>query len=156
MRLPGALTTWSTGVTADPVSASVAAGAYRLVGLALMPLIPLALARRAARGKEDRLRIGERYGRASRPRPAGRLAWVHAASVGETNAVMPLVDRIVGAGTSVVFTSVTVTAANIAASRLPRGAVHQFSPIDVAPWIGRFLGHWRPDVALFVEFELGR
>jgi 3-deoxy-D-manno-octulosonic-acid transferase len=139
---------------ADPLSASVAAGAYRLLGLALMPLIPIALSRRAARGKEDSLRIGERYGRASRQRPAGRLAWVHAASVGETNAVMPLVDRIVGAGTSVVFTSVTVTAATIAASRLPRGAVHQFSPIDVAPWIGRFLGHWRPDFALFVESEL--
>jgi 3-deoxy-D-manno-octulosonic-acid transferase len=103
---------------------------------------------------EVRDRVGERFGRASRPRPAGRLAWVHAASVGETNAVMPLVHRIVNAGTSVVFTSVTVTAANIAASRLPAGAVHQFSPLDVAPWISRFLGHWRPDFALFVESEL--
>lgn len=139
---------------ADPLSASVAAGAYRLIGLALMPLMPLALSRRASRGKEDRQRLGERYGRASRERPAGRLAWVHAASVGETNAVMPLVDRIVAAGTSVVFTSVTVTAASIAASRLPAGAIHQFSPIDVAPWIGRFLGHWRPDFALFVESEI--
>jgi 3-deoxy-D-manno-octulosonic-acid transferase len=141
-------------VAADPIATSVAAGAYRLLGLTLMPLMPIALSARARRGKEDRVRIGERYGRASRPRPAGRLAWVHAASVGETNAVMPLIDRIVAAGTSVVFTSVTVTAANIAASRLPSGAVHQFSPIDIAPWISRFLGHWRPDFALFVESEL--
>jgi len=146
--------TSSTVAPADPVSARVAGGAYRLLGLALMPLMPLALSVRAARGKEDRARVGERFGRASRPRPAGRLAWVHAASVGETNTVMPLVDRIVGAGISVVFTSVTVTAANIAASRLPAGAVHQFSPIDVAPWISRFLGYWRPDFALFVESEL--
>jgi 3-deoxy-D-manno-octulosonic-acid transferase len=138
----------------DPAASRLAAGAYRLIGFAVMPLVPLALAVRARRGKEDPARVGERYGRPSRPRPAGRLAWVHAASVGETNAVMPLVERIVGAGISVVFTSVTVTAANIAASRLPAGAVHQFSPIDVAPWIGRFLGHWRPDFALFVESEL--
>jgi 3-deoxy-D-manno-octulosonic-acid transferase len=144
----------STAAPADPVSARLAAGAYRLLGFAVMPLVPLALTVRARRGKEDPERVGERFGRASRPRPAGRLAWVHAASVGETNAVMPLIERIVGAGISVVFTSVTVTAANIAASRLPAGAVHQFSPIDVAPWIGRFLGHWRPDFALFVESEL--
>ena len=144
----------STDVPADPASARLAGSAYRLIGYAVMPLVPLALVVRARRGKEDRARVGERFGRASRPRPAGRLAWVHAASVGETNAVMPLVERIVGAGISVVFTSVTVTAANIAASRLPAGAVHQFSPIDVAPWIGRFLGHWRPDFALFVESEL--
>jgi len=154
MLQPNVPMTSSTAAPADTVAASVAAGAYRLLGLALMPLMPLALRVRAARGKEDRARVGERFGRASRPRPAGRLAWVHAASVGETNAVMPLVDRIVAAGISVVFTSVTVTAANIAASRLPAGAVHQFSPIDVAPWIGRFLGYWRPDFALFVESEL--
>jgi 3-deoxy-D-manno-octulosonic-acid transferase len=154
MLQPNVPMTSSTAAPADPVSATVAAAAYRLLGLALMPLMPLALSVRAARGKEDRARVGERFGRASRPRPAGRLAWVHAASVGETNAVMPLVDRIVAAGISVVFTSVTVTAANIAASRLPAGAVHQFSPIDVAPWIGRFLGYWRPDFALFVESEL--
>src|SRR5438046_1553242 len=84
-RRPAAPMTWSTAVAADPISVGVAAGAYRLLGLSLMPLMPLALSRRAARGKEDRLRLGERYGRASCPRPAGRLAWVHAASVGETN-----------------------------------------------------------------------
>jgi 3-deoxy-D-manno-octulosonic-acid transferase len=143
----------STGRPAEPAAARAAAGAYRLIGVALLPLLPLALRMRAARGKEDRARVGERFGHASRPRPAGRLAWVHAASVGETNAVMPLVERIVAA-VSVVFTSVTVTAANIAATRLPAGAVHQFSPIDVAPGIARFLAYWRPDFALFVESEL--
>jgi 3-deoxy-D-manno-octulosonic-acid transferase len=116
--------------------------------------VPLALARRARRGKEDPARSGERYGLASAPRPSGRVVWVHAASVGETNAVMPLVDRLVATGCSVVFTSVTITSAAIAARRLPAGAVHQFSPLDIGSWIGRFLDHWRPDLALFVESEL--
>ncbi len=128
--------------------------AYRLVGRAVTPILPLALSRRAARGKEDPGRISERYGTASIERPAGRLVWVHAASVGETNAVLPLIRRLVEAGLAVVFTSVTVTSAGIAATRLPAGAHHQFAPIDVPSAIGRFIEHWRPEMALFVESEL--
>jgi 3-deoxy-D-manno-octulosonic-acid transferase len=115
--------------------------------------MPLILSLRAARGKEDRSRLGERFGRSAIQRPKGRLAWVHAASVGETNAVLPLIGRILATGTSVLFTSVTVTSAGIAAARLPHGAIHQFAPIDVGPVIDRFLLHWQPDIALFVESE---
>jgi 3-deoxy-D-manno-octulosonic-acid transferase len=128
--------------------------AYGLVGRAAVPLLPLALSWRARRGKEDRARLGERFGRTTLSRPPGRLVWVHAASVGETNAVIPLVERLVGSGLAVVFTTVTVTAAEIAAQRLPAGALHQFAPVDAPPLVGRFLDHWRPEIALFVESEL--
>lgn len=136
------------------LAATLAFAGYRLAGFTLIPVLPLALSRRAARGKEVRERLGERHGRASASRPPGPLVWIHAASVGETNSVMPLIDRIVAAGYSVVFTSVTITSAKIAGERLPKGAVHQFSPIDITPWIRRFLRHWRPDAALFVESEI--
>jgi len=129
-------------------------GAYRLLGRVAVPLLPFALSWRARRGKEDRARLGERFGRASVPRPAGRLAWVHAASVGETIAVMPLVKKLTESGFAVVFTSVTTTSAGIAATRLPPGACHQFAPVDAPPLVDRFLNHWRPDLALFVESEL--
>jgi 3-deoxy-D-manno-octulosonic-acid transferase len=136
------------------VLSDAALGAYRLAGRAAVPLLPFALSWRARRGKEDRTRLGERFGRASLPRPPGRLVWIHAASVGETNAIMPLVAKLTEAGIAVVFTSVTVSSAGIAAARLPRGALHQFAPVDVAPLVGRFLDHWRPDLAIFVESEL--
>lgn len=142
-----------TGAMSD-VLADTLLGAYRVAGRAAVPLLPLALSWRARRGKEDRARLGERLGHASLPRPQGRLAWVHAASVGETNSVLPLVERMTEAGIAVVFTSVTVTSAGIAATRLPRGAFHQFAPIDAPPLIGRFLDYWRPDFALFTESEL--
>jgi 3-deoxy-D-manno-octulosonic-acid transferase len=32
--------------------------------------------------------------------------------------------------------------------------IHQFAPLDVPGWIARFLDHWRPDAAGFVESEL--
>jgi 3-deoxy-D-manno-octulosonic-acid transferase len=128
--------------------------AYRLAGICAAPFLPLLLSRRARQGKEDAARLDERRGIASRPRPGGFLVWVHAASVGETNAVLPLIGRLAAAGVTVLFTTVTVTSAQIAAARLPQGAIHQFSPLDVAPWIDRFLRHWQPDLALFVESEL--
>ncbi len=127
---------------------------YGLAGRVAMPAIPALLRRRAGRGKEDPARLGERYGIASAARPAGALIWVHAASVGETNAVLPLVARLAGMGLPVLLTTVTVTSAAIAARSLPPGAVHQFAPVDVTPWIRRFLAHWRPTLAVFVESEV--
>lgn len=128
--------------------------AYGLAGRALMPFVPLLLARRARRGKEEVARQDERYGRAGQPRPDGPLVWIHAASVGETNAVLPLVRRIAASGTTVLLTTITVTSAEIAAKQLPPGALHQYAPLDIAPYVDRFLDTWRPDAALFVESEL--
>lgn len=127
---------------------------YRASGLAIAPLMAGLLRLRALRGKEDPHRRGERYGRASRPRPDGRLVWVHAASVGETNSVLPLIARLAGAGLGVLLTTGTVTSARLAAQRLPAGVIHQFVPLDIAPFVARFLDHWRPDLVLFVESEL--
>ena len=67
--------------------ARLALSAYRWVGLGLYPVMQPYLAIRAAKGKEERGRRGERFGHASVERPAGPLVWVHAASVGETNAL---------------------------------------------------------------------
>lgn len=128
--------------------------AYRLAGRALVPFVPMLLSYRASKGKEDPARRGERYGRAGTPRPAGPLVWMHAASVGETNAVLPLVERLVGERASVLLTTVTVTSAAIAGKRLPSGALHQYAPLDIEPYVDRFLDWWRPDVAIFVESEL--
>ena len=62
--------------------------AWRMLSRLASPLAPLWLARRTARGKETRARLGERLGQATVPRPAGRLIWVHGASVGETEGTM--------------------------------------------------------------------
>jgi 3-deoxy-D-manno-octulosonic-acid transferase len=127
---------------------------YGTIGRLASPLADAALRWRARRGKEDGTRRSERLGLAGRARPDGALVWVHAASVGETVAALPLVDRVAGRGAALLVTTGTVTAAEIAARRLPEGAVHQFAPIDTPAAVDRFLDHWRPDLALFAESEL--
>ena len=52
------------------------------------------------------------------------------------------------------LTTGTVTSARIIASRLPEGVFHQYVPVDRWPYVTRFLDHWRPDIALWVESEL--
>lgn len=127
---------------------------YRWAGRLATPVIARLLAARTRSGKEDPSRRNERLGRPERPRPDGPLVWIHAASVGETQSVLPLVARLTGEGLGVLLTTGTVTSAAIAAARLPAGAFHQYVPVDVATGVDRFLDHWRPDAALFVESEI--
>jgi 3-deoxy-D-manno-octulosonic-acid transferase len=127
---------------------------YRVLSTAATGFATLLLGRRLKRGKEDALRIGERYGRSSLTRPSGPLVWVHAASVGELLAVVPLIRQICAKKLRVLCTSGTVTSANIAEQRLPEGACHQYVPLDAPRFVGRFFDHWRPDLALFVESDL--
>lgn len=128
--------------------------AYRAAATILSPLAPSLLRRRAARGKEDVDRLDERYGRPGRPRPAGELVWAHGASIGETQALLPLVEALVRLGVTVLVTSGTRTSAEILDRRLPAGALHQYVPLDVPRFVRRFLDHWRPGLALFAESEI--
>jgi 3-deoxy-D-manno-octulosonic-acid transferase len=117
------------------------------------PLTGPFLAWRLKRGKEDPLRVGERRGIASQPRPEGPLIWVHAASVGEVISIQSLLERIHARGIQVLLTSGTVTAAQLAAQRLPAGVVHQFVPLDVPSYVESFFDHWQPNLALIAESE---
>jgi 3-deoxy-D-manno-octulosonic-acid transferase len=128
--------------------------AYRQLTAAGMPFATVLLSHRLKRGKEHPGRIGERRGLAEVARPQGPLVWVHGASVGELLAVIPLIERIRARGFNVLVTSGTLTSAELAANRLPAGAVHQFIPLDAPQFIRRFLDHWKPDLALFAESDL--
>jgi 3-deoxy-D-manno-octulosonic-acid transferase len=130
--------------------------AYRALSQGVRPAAGLFLRRRSRQGKEVPERLGERMGHASAARPASTLLWFHAASVGETNAILPLIEalRQDRPELGILLTTVTVTSARIAASRLPKGAIHQFVPLDTPAFVGRFFDHWQPDLALFTESEI--
>lgn len=124
--------------------------------LVLRPLAPLLLKYRARHGKEDAARGNERLGQPTRPRPPGRLVWFHAASVGETNVALPVIDALLAHDPSlhVLLTTGTTTSAALAENRLPKAAMHQFIPLDAGPYVANFLDHWKPDLAIFTESEI--
>ena len=127
---------------------------YAAAGFAAKPFLKAMLKWRVRRGKEDPDRLGERFGIAGHERPPGTLVWVHAASVGETNAILPLIDYLRGRDLQVLLTTGTVTSAAIARQRLPDGVVHQYVPLDLARCVESFLNHWNPHLAIFVESEI--
>ena len=138
---------------------SFAGQAWTAAAAAGAPLLRAHLRWRAGRGKEIAARLGERRGEGAR-RPPGRLLWLHAASVGETLSLLPLLDALAerAPDLSVLVTTGTVTAAALFARRLPPAlaarVVHRFAPLDVPRWADRFLAGWRPDAGALVESEL--
>ncbi|MDW5314163.1 lipid IV(A) 3-deoxy-D-manno-octulosonic acid transferase [Rhizobium sp. PL01] len=134
--------------------ARLALSSYRWIGTAAYPLVWGYLAARAAKGKEDSARRQERYGHASAPRPQGPLVWFHAASVGETTAIIPLINEVSRRGISVVLTTGTKTSARIVADRLGSRVIHQYVPLDFKPAVSRFLDYWEPDLAIIAESEI--
>ena len=125
---------------------------------AAAPGLRLLLRVRQARGKEVRGRLAERRGVDATPRPPGRLIWLHAASVGETMSILPVLPALAERAPTILLTTGTVTSATLLGQRLEPAlagrVLHRFAPLDVPRWAARFLDHWRPDVAGFVESEL--
>ena len=131
----------------------------RLYSALTWPLTPMAmvyLARRRKRGKEHPLRFRERRGLPNATRPDGPLVWLHAASVGEATAVLSLIEHLLDARPTleILVTTGTVTSAQLLETRLPARARHQFVPADLPGWTARFVEHWHPDLAIWVESKL--
>ena len=129
---------------------------YRDITYAGAPFIKALLQRRLSAGKEDLDRFAERKGIASVPRPDGKLISLHAASVGESQSSLALIEKLLSEQPDlhVLQTTGTLTSARLMQDRLPERSFHQFAPIDRLPWVRRFLDHWQPDMALWMESEL--
>ncbi|MDI6834979.1 MAG: lipid IV(A) 3-deoxy-D-manno-octulosonic acid transferase [Rhizobiaceae bacterium] len=134
--------------------ASMAITGYSWAGIAAYPLAGPLLAFRAAKGKEDRARRLERFGYPSADRPHGPLVWIHAASVGETLAVVGLMRELRRRDINVLLTTGTVTSAELVRLRLDGEIIHQYVPLDLRPAVRRFLDYWGPDIAISVESEI--
>jgi len=119
------------------------------------PLLEIYLGRRLKRGKEDPARTGERRGRPSKAREDKPLVWLHAASVGESQALLALIKQLLAnyPAIQVMVTTGTVTSAKLMADRLPAGAFHQYIPVDQPDWTESFLTHWHPDFIVWSESE---
>lgn len=119
------------------------------------PVLPVALL--ATGGRDPAIRR-ERLGRAglAHPAAAARRVWVHAASVGEIEAVRPVLRRLGGQAGSleVVVTTMTLAGREAARRRLPGFAAYQLAPLDFAAAVRAFLARLRPDLILIAETEL--
>lgn len=128
---------------------------WRGTGHVIAPAVALWLRHRTRIGKEDSARLPERMGRAGKPRPAGLVVWCHGASVGESQALLPLLQALheQRPDLTLLLTTGTVTSAALVAKRAVPGVLHQFVPVDLPHAVDRFLDHWRPDLVLWSESD---
>jgi 3-deoxy-D-manno-octulosonic-acid transferase len=129
---------------------------YYAVWWLIGPVIHIFLLYRCWRGKENPRRLKERWGIGLRPRPHGQVIWVHAASVGETQMVLPIIRSLLEHHPKlhIVLTTGTTTSAQVVHKAGIDRIGHQVTPLD-HPWvINTFLHHWRPALTLWVESEL--
>lgn len=128
---------------------------YRALTYISTPLLNGLLHARVKRGKEDEARLYERKGQPSLNRPNGKLIWFHAASVGEAQSALILINKLLDhtPHTHIIVTTGTRSSAQIMAERLPNRAIHQYYPLDHPTWCENFLDHWKPNYALWMESE---
>lgn len=126
--------------------------------LLLYLLTPLVIARLLWRSREIRgyrERIGERFGLVPRT-PEGVAVWVHAVSVGESLAALPLIRRLVERhGERRVWVSATTpTGSERIRAALGEQVIHTYAPYDLPGSVARFLDRARPAQVVIMETEL--
>jgi 3-deoxy-D-manno-octulosonic-acid transferase len=125
-----------------------------VIGIVFAAYAPMALWRRLARGVRTnaRERLGFYRGNAGER----DTAWVHAVSVGETLAAVPLVEELhrTHPELPIVVTTVTPTGARVAVERLSRIATHRYFPLDLPGAVRRAIARNRPRVLVVLETEL--
>jgi 3-deoxy-D-manno-octulosonic-acid transferase len=126
-----------------------------ILTMALVAYSPVFLFRRLGRGGYGRS-FGQRLGRLEPGLPPPPRCWVHAVSVGEAAAAVPLVRGIRRRWPelSVVVTTVTPTGARIVAEQLRGAATHRYFPLDLPGPVRRALGAVRPRFFVGMETEL--
>ena len=129
-----------------------------LYSLLLTLLLPLILTRLFIKGSSDnryRRNIGDRLGQITRP--LGTIdVWIHAVSVGEVNAAVPLVTafRKVHSRCRILITTTTPTGLDQVTAHLGDRVVHCYLPFDHPFFIARFLRTISPRLLIIMEREL--
>ena len=135
-------------------------GLYRGITTVALPLASLYLMWRSRRQPAYRDYWDERFAwgnyplRTSRPR-----VWIHAVSVGETNAAKPLLEAMLAAwpDCDVILTHMTPTGRDAGRKlvRLAPGRIHQcYLPYDAPYAVEKFVRQTRPTLGVIMETEV--
>ena len=117
---------------------------------------PVIIIYRIFKNKEDKFRVKEKFCFPSEKRGIGKLVWFHGSSVGEIMSIIPIIkkydkDRTIN---KILITSSTLSSSKILKKIKFKKTTHQFYPIDHFFFSNKFLNHWKPNIAIFLESEI--
>lgn len=128
---------------------------YNLILYLLLPVVLLRLGLRGLRHPAYWRRWPERFGYVPAMPRAGCI-WLHAVSVGETRAAVPLVHALRQRypQRSILITTMTPTGSAQVRALFGETVAHCYVPYDLPQVVRRFLGRVRPSLAVIMETEL--
>jgi len=117
---------------------------------------PVIIIYRILKNKEDKFSVKEKFCFPSEKRGRGKLVWFHGSSVGEIMSIIPIIkkydkDRTIN---KILITSSTLSSSKILKKIKFKKTTHQFYPIDHFFFSNKFLDHWKPNIAIFLESEI--
>jgi len=134
---------------------------YRFLTIFFFPLFLIIIFLRKFKGKEDQFRYKEKVFSSSfniKKNERKKLIWIHAASIGETLSVVPLIKDIIKKKPDLEFliTTVTLSSANLVNKEFKNSKYikHRFFPLDNPYLIKKFLDGWKPNFVMFVDSEI--
>src|SRR6056300_1222876 len=129
---------------------------YRFFINLIFILSPLIILIRLIKKKESLERFKEKLGFFTKNRSSGKLIWFHGASVGEFQSIVPLLEKLEKSKniSQILITSNTLSSSKVISKIKLKKISHQFFPIDNDLVIKRFINHWKPSLALFVDSEI--
>ena len=131
-------------------------GLYSVALYLLAPITVYHLIWRGLRQPAYFQRWQERYAFYARRAGRAQTLWVHAVSVGEVNAAVPLVNALRRSRPDLrlLVTTITPTGSERVRALWGDAVEHVYLPYDLPGAVGRFLEHYRPHAALIMETEL--
>jgi 3-deoxy-D-manno-octulosonic-acid transferase len=129
---------------------------YSALHYLALPFIFLRLAWRGHRDPGYWERWGERFGRIPALPGNQQTLWIHAVSVGEVQAAVPLVRALRSGGRDlrIVVTTTTPTGQERVRQALGNSVLHRYAPYDLPAAVRRFLARVRPQLVIIMETEL--
>ncbi|MGR8949970.1 MAG: 3-deoxy-D-manno-octulosonic acid transferase, partial [Gammaproteobacteria bacterium] len=129
---------------------------YRLVVVVLLPVALLRLYWKSRPYPDARRRWHERLGKITFKPDRRQLIWIHAVSVGESNAAQPLIDKLLDAYPDhrLMVTTTTPTGASNVIARYGEQIDHAYFPYDLKFALNRFFNACSPRVIVLMETEL--
>jgi 3-deoxy-D-manno-octulosonic-acid transferase len=128
---------------------------YSCLFYLLIPFILLRLLWRSIKAPAYRYRWRERFGLYNKKFPQG-VIWFHAVSVGEAEAVFPLVRQIQKQhpDAKLLITTTTPTGSARVKAVMQDTVAHVYLPYDVPDAVNRFMQCFKPKLAVIMETEI--
>ena len=129
---------------------------YDLLGRIILLFSPIIFLFRILSRKEDLKRIKEKYCIYPKKNRKNKTIWFHAVSIGEIMTIIPVIKKLENKlkVKKILITSSTKSSTLILSKYKFKKTVHKYFPLDTNYLSNKFIKHWKPQVAIFIDSEI--